>query len=73
MIYLHQLHFIVPPNGRKLIDERQFRAAVATAAYCDGAQFEVCTGRFPAKPAYEPVTTFPVRIQDGMVQIKDDR
>jgi len=38
-----------------------------------GAQFDVRTGEVLAAPAYEPVSTFPVRIQNGMVQVKDDR
>ncbi len=38
-----------------------------------GAQFDVRTGEVLAEPAYEPVTTFPVRIADGVVQVRDDR
>ena len=26
-----------------------------------------------APPAYEPIATFPVRVHEGMVQVKDDR
>jgi 3-phenylpropionate/trans-cinnamate dioxygenase ferredoxin component len=38
-----------------------------------GARFDVRTGEVLAEPAYEPVAVFPVRVQDGMVQVKDDR
>ncbi|MDE2236009.1 MAG: non-heme iron oxygenase ferredoxin subunit [Gammaproteobacteria bacterium] len=38
-----------------------------------GAQFDVRTGEVLAEPAYEPVATFPVRIVDGMLQVRDDR
>ncbi|MGC2167212.1 MAG: non-heme iron oxygenase ferredoxin subunit [Gallionella sp.] len=38
-----------------------------------GARFSIVTGDALSPPAYEPVATFPVRIQDGMVQVMDDR
>ena len=38
-----------------------------------GARFCVRTGEALSPPAYEPVHTFPVRVVDGMVQIRDDR
>lgn len=38
-----------------------------------GAQFDIRTGDVLAPPAYEPVATFPVRVHEGMVQVKDDR
>lgn len=38
-----------------------------------GAQFDVRTGAVLAEPAYEPVATFPVRLHEGMVQVRDDR
>lgn len=38
-----------------------------------GARFSVKTGEVLAPPAYEPVTTFPVRIEAGRVQVRDDR
>lgn len=37
------------------------------------ARFCVKTGEALCAPAYEPVATFPVRIQDGMVQTRDHR
>ncbi|HET7923163.1 MAG TPA: non-heme iron oxygenase ferredoxin subunit [Gammaproteobacteria bacterium] len=38
-----------------------------------GAQFDVRTGAVLAPPAYEPVASLPVRVVDGMVQVRDDR
>ncbi len=38
-----------------------------------GACFDVCTGEALSAPAYEPVTTFPVRVHDGVVQVRDHR
>ena len=38
-----------------------------------GATFDVRNGEALSAPAYEPTASFPVRIQDGMVQTKDDR
>lgn len=38
-----------------------------------GARFSLKTGEALSPPAYEPITTFPVRLSDGMVQIKDNR
>ncbi len=38
-----------------------------------GARFNIKTGAVTAPPAYEPVYSFPIRIQDGVVQVRDDR
>ncbi|RJG08020.1 non-heme iron oxygenase ferredoxin subunit [Noviherbaspirillum cavernae] len=38
-----------------------------------GARFSIRTGAALAPPAYEPVVTFPVRVKDGMVQVRDNR
>lgn len=38
-----------------------------------GARFDIRTGAVLAPPAYEPVAVFPVRIENGLVQVKDDR
>ena len=36
-----------------------------------GAEFDIRTGEALTPPAYEPVTTFPVRVHDGVVQVRD--
>ncbi len=38
-----------------------------------GARFNIKTGEVTAPPAYEDVATFPVRVNDGTIQVKDDR
>lgn len=38
-----------------------------------GAHFSIVTGAALSPPAYEPVATFPVRVEAGMVQVRDDR
>ena len=37
-----------------------------------GARFDVRTGEALTPPAYEPVATFEVRVQDGVVQVRGD-
>ena len=34
-----------------------------------GANFDIRTGRALTLPAYEPVETFPVRVDDGMIKV----
>ena len=38
-----------------------------------GARFCLRTGRALCPPAYEPVATFPVRIKNGVIQVRDPR
>ena len=38
-----------------------------------GARFNIRTGQALTAPAYEAVSTFPVRIEAGVVQVRDDR
>lgn len=38
-----------------------------------GARFRIKTGEVTAPPAYEPVYAFPLRVQDGRIQVRDDR
>ena len=38
-----------------------------------GARFCIKTGAALTAPAYEPVATFPVRIENGEIQVRDDR
>jgi 3-phenylpropionate/trans-cinnamate dioxygenase ferredoxin subunit len=37
-----------------------------------GARFDIRSGKVTAPPAYEDVTTYPVRVVNGVVQIRDD-
>ena len=38
-----------------------------------GARFSIRTGEALSAPAYEPVATFPVRVEEGKVQVRDER
>jgi 3-phenylpropionate/trans-cinnamate dioxygenase ferredoxin subunit len=38
-----------------------------------GARFCIKTGAALTAPAYEPVATFPVRVQDGVIEVRDNR
>ena len=38
-----------------------------------GARFCIRTGEALTAPAYEPTAKFPVRVENGVVQVKDDR
>lgn len=38
-----------------------------------GARFCIRTGEVLEPPAYEPVDTFPVRVVNGNVEVRDDR
>jgi 3-phenylpropionate/trans-cinnamate dioxygenase ferredoxin component len=38
-----------------------------------GARFCVRTGEVRCPPAYEPVTVFPVKVDEGAVWVRDDR
>ena len=37
-----------------------------------GATFDICTGRALTLPAYLPVDTFPVHVEDGIVKVDVD-
>ncbi|HEY5701248.1 MAG TPA: non-heme iron oxygenase ferredoxin subunit [Gammaproteobacteria bacterium] len=38
-----------------------------------GARFDIKSGEALSPPAYEPVATLPVRVEAGMVQVRDHR
>jgi len=38
-----------------------------------GARFDLRTGEALSAPAYEPLTTFPTRVDDGRIEVRDDR
>ena len=38
-----------------------------------GARFCIRTGAALTAPAYEPTAKFPVRIENGVIQVRDDR
>jgi 3-phenylpropionate/trans-cinnamate dioxygenase ferredoxin component len=38
-----------------------------------GARFCIRTGEALSAPAYEPAATFPVRVENGEIQVRDER
>ncbi len=38
-----------------------------------GARFCIKTGEALTPPAFEPTATFPVRVEDGVIQVRDER
>lgn len=38
-----------------------------------GARFSIRTGEALSAPAFEPVDTFPVRVESGEIQVRDER
>jgi 3-phenylpropionate/trans-cinnamate dioxygenase ferredoxin component len=38
-----------------------------------GARFDLRTGAVTGPPAYGPVASFPVRVMEGWVEVRDDR
>ena len=48
-------------------------AATSSLARFHGAEFNLRTGEVLTPPAYEPLPTFPVRVHDGTVQVRDPR
>ena len=38
-----------------------------------GARFCIRTGAALTPPAYEPTAVFPVRVRDGLIEVRDDR
>ena len=38
-----------------------------------GARFSIKTGNALTAPAYEPTAKFPVRVENGVIQVRDDR
>ena len=38
-----------------------------------GARFSIRTGEALTAPAYEPTAKFPVRVENGIIQVRDDR
>ena len=38
-----------------------------------GARFDIKTGKALTPPAFDDVATFPVRVENGMIQVRDNR
>ena len=62
-------------DGAKLTSSLGITTLQGDAVVCPrhGARFNVKTGAVLAPPAFEPVSTFPVRTEAGLVQVRDPR
>ena len=73
----------IPPGTHRVVDVADVMIAVfnvdgkfyAIEDVCPrhGATFDIRSGEALAAPAYEPTATFPVRVENGIVQVKDER
>ena len=54
------------------LTEGEVRGGIVTCPI-HGAEFDVRTGEALSPPAYEPVPTFPIRVHDGAVEVRDPR
>jgi 3-phenylpropionate/trans-cinnamate dioxygenase ferredoxin component len=52
-----------------LTEEGSLDGTVVTCA-CHGAQFDVTTGQVLAPPALEPLKSYPLRVEQGIIQIE---
>ena len=55
-----------------LLDGELDEAACTIECPRHGSKFDLRTGKPLTLPAYEPVETFPVRVQDGVIKIEVD-
>jgi 3-phenylpropionate/trans-cinnamate dioxygenase ferredoxin subunit len=59
-------------HDRFPLSDGEVEGEVITCAL-HGAKFCIRSGEALCAPAYAPVHVFPVRVENGMVQIRDDR
>jgi 3-phenylpropionate/trans-cinnamate dioxygenase ferredoxin subunit len=52
-----------------LTEEGSLDGTVVTCG-CHGAQFDVTTGQVLAPPALEPLKSYPLRVEQGIIQIE---
>jgi 3-phenylpropionate/trans-cinnamate dioxygenase ferredoxin component len=68
---LHAIEDICTHDGGELASGTLEGDAIICPRH--GARFSIRTGEVLAPPAYEPVAVFPVRVESGRVQVRDDR
>lgn len=68
---LHAVEDICTHDGEKLTGGPVRGAEITCPRH--GARFCIRTGAVLSPPAYQPLTSFPVRVVDGIVQVRDDR
>ena len=67
----YAIHDICSHDGAELADGRVDGDQIVCPRH--GARFCLKTGQATKPPAYEAIATFPVRVVDGLVQIRDAR
>ena len=68
---LHAIENVCTHDGGRLSGGRLEGRQIICPRH--GARFDVTTGSACTPPAYEDVHVFPVRVQDGRIQVRDDR
>ena len=67
----HAIEDVCTHDGGQLTGGRVEGAEIVCPRH--GARFCIRTGEALTAPAYEPTTKFPVRVEDGCLQVRDDR
>lgn len=68
---LYAIHDVCSHDGAEIADGRLDGDQIICPRH--GARFCLKTGQVTKPPAYEDIATFPVRVEDGQVQIRDAR
>jgi 3-phenylpropionate/trans-cinnamate dioxygenase ferredoxin component len=68
---LHAIEDICTHDGGELASGQLENEVIICPRH--GARFSIITGEVLGPPAYQAVQTFPVRVKNGLIQVKDDR
>jgi 3-phenylpropionate/trans-cinnamate dioxygenase ferredoxin subunit len=68
---LHAIEDICTHDGGRLTGGAMEGAEIVCPRH--GARFCIRTGAALSPPAYEPTATFPVRVENGEIQVQDNR
>ncbi|MGA7181212.1 MAG: non-heme iron oxygenase ferredoxin subunit [Thiobacillaceae bacterium] len=68
---LHAIEDICTHDGGELASGELENEVIICPRH--GARFSIITGEVLGPPAYEPVHVFPLRLEEGVIQIRDDR
>lgn len=65
------IHDVCSHDGAPIADGRVEGGEIICPRH--GARFCLKSGRVTQPPAYEDIAVFPLRLQEGLVQVRDDR
>jgi 3-phenylpropionate/trans-cinnamate dioxygenase ferredoxin component len=68
---LHAIEDICTHDGGELASGELENEVIVCPRH--GARFSIITGEVLGPPAYEAVHVFPLRVEDGVIQVRDDR